>query len=221
MRMLERRFRVQTKLRRRLRRVDRRPVRDAATPRLVLLRQRRPGAGWGGEHGGAQGRPHLVGPSRLDARPTRSRRSSVPFPEPFVHGVGGKRHPTTLECAADVPAACKRVGAALKAAGIPYASQLHRHRLGPDTLGVVVGTWNDVHAEVAAASDRARSVGERRLRPLQRRQAAAARSARAHGRDARRPERARRRHRPTVQSSPTWLVTGTDVAGRDGRRAAR
>ena len=29
------------------------------------------------------------------------------FPEPFVHGVGGKRLPTTLECGSGVAKACK------------------------------------------------------------------------------------------------------------------
>ena len=31
------------------------------------------------------------------------------FPEPFTSGIGGKRYPVTLECAADVSAACARV----------------------------------------------------------------------------------------------------------------
>ena len=31
------------------------------------------------------------------------------FPEPFVHGTGGRRLPTALECADDVGAACKQV----------------------------------------------------------------------------------------------------------------
>ncbi len=35
------------------------------------------------------------------------------FPEPFRNGVGGKRFPTTIECATDVTAACKQVTSAL------------------------------------------------------------------------------------------------------------
>src|SRR5437764_14849818 len=35
------------------------------------------------------------------------------FPEPFLHGTGGRRLPTVIQCASDVGAACKRVSAEL------------------------------------------------------------------------------------------------------------
>jgi uncharacterized protein DUF4430 len=73
------------------------------------------------------------------------------FPEPFVHGVGGRRLPVTLECAASVRAACTRVSSALAAAGVPAASQLLGTGSGPDTLGVVVAPWRDLRSEVAGA----------------------------------------------------------------------
>jgi hypothetical protein len=73
------------------------------------------------------------------------------FPEPFVHGVGGRRLPVTLECAASVHAACTRVSSALGAAGVPAASQLLGTGSGPDTLGVVVAQWRDLRSEVAGA----------------------------------------------------------------------
>ena len=73
------------------------------------------------------------------------------FPEPFVHGVGGKRFPTTLECAGNVKTACQRVTAALSAARVPVAGQLIGTGSGPDTLGVVVGTWRELQSEVAAS----------------------------------------------------------------------
>jgi Domain of unknown function (DUF4430) len=72
------------------------------------------------------------------------------FPEPFVNGIGGKRYPVTVECANDVGAACKRVTAALNAAHVPAAPQLLGTGSGPDTLGLVVGTWNEIRGEVAA-----------------------------------------------------------------------
>ncbi len=72
------------------------------------------------------------------------------FPEPFVDGIGGKRYPVTIECANDVGAACKRVTAALNAAHVPAAPQLLGTGSGPDTLGVVVGTWNEIRSQVAA-----------------------------------------------------------------------
>lgn len=73
------------------------------------------------------------------------------FPEPFVHGIGGKRYPTVIECAPGESGACNRVGAALKAAGVPVASQLLGTGSGTDSLGVVVGTWAQVRGLVAAA----------------------------------------------------------------------
>ena len=73
------------------------------------------------------------------------------FPAPFINGLGGKRLPTTVECAADVSAACTRVAKALSVAGVPAASQLLGTGSGPDTLGVVVGPWRDLESEVAAS----------------------------------------------------------------------
>jgi hypothetical protein len=72
------------------------------------------------------------------------------FPEPFANGIGGKRYPTTIECGSNVHGACKRVTAALDSAGVPVASQLIGTGSGPDTLGVVVGTWPELSSEVAA-----------------------------------------------------------------------
>jgi hypothetical protein len=73
------------------------------------------------------------------------------FPEPFVHGIGGKRLPTTLECAADVGQACQRVSSALEAIGVPVAVQAPGTGSGTDSLAVTVGTWADLRGEIVAA----------------------------------------------------------------------
>jgi hypothetical protein len=73
------------------------------------------------------------------------------FPEPFVHGVGGKRLPVTIECGSQVQAACDRVSATLSAIHVPLASQLIGTGSGSDTIGVVVAPWREVIAEVAAS----------------------------------------------------------------------
>ena len=91
------------------------------------------------------------------------------FPEPFLHGIGGKRLPTTIECATDAGAACKRVSSELTALGVPVATQLIGTGSGTDSLGVVVGTWRDLRREIAGEPDRTRARGERRLRALLRR----------------------------------------------------
>jgi len=74
------------------------------------------------------------------------------FPEPFVHGIDGRRYPTTLECATDTSTACQRVTTELDAIGVKVASQgLGAGGSGTDSLAVVVGTWKDVRGEFAAS----------------------------------------------------------------------
>jgi Domain of unknown function (DUF4430) len=137
------------------------------------------------------------------------------FPEPFVHGVGGKRFPTTLECGSGVATACKRVTTALSAIPVPIASQLIGTGSGPDTLGVVVGTWSEVRSELAAqliahgpgASGvyaRFAGPGADELQLLD-----------PSGRVARTLGAGAGLIAATADSSdaPTWLITGTNAAG--------
>lgn len=73
------------------------------------------------------------------------------FPEPFVHGSGGRRYPTTVECAADTTAACRKVSDELDAVGVKVATQAPgAGGSGTDSLAVVVGTWQDIRTEFAA-----------------------------------------------------------------------
>jgi hypothetical protein len=72
------------------------------------------------------------------------------FPEPFVHGSGGRRLPTVLECGQDVAVACSEVTAQLSKVGVLAPSQLLGTGSGSASLTVVVGTWNDLRPEVAA-----------------------------------------------------------------------
>ncbi len=72
------------------------------------------------------------------------------FPEPFVHGTGGRRLPTVLECAADVSAACNKVASELHAARVPVASQAPGTGSGTDSVAVLIGTWRDLRSSIAA-----------------------------------------------------------------------
>jgi len=70
------------------------------------------------------------------------------YPEPFLHGEGGKRLPVRVDCAAasDV---CERVSASLRAAAVPVAvGGLGTYE--PHTLTMVIGPWTTVRAEPAA-----------------------------------------------------------------------
>lgn len=143
------------------------------------------------------------------------------FPEPFSNGVGGRRLPTTIECADDVQTACKRATAELTADHIPVASQLLGTGSGPDTLGLVIGTWNELKPEVAAeliahgpsaGGVYARFAGDgSRLQLLD----AAGRVARTLGADS-----GLIAATADSSSAPTWMITGTDPAGVAAAAAA-
>jgi len=144
------------------------------------------------------------------------------FPEPFLHGVGGRRLPTALECASDVAKACARVSAELDAIGVPVAMQAIGTGSGTDSLAVIVGTWRDLRGEIVqslidqgppASGVYARFSGPaggslelldpqggvaRTLGP-----GAGLVAATAEG-----------------SSEPTWLITGTDGAGVSAAAAA-
>jgi hypothetical protein len=151
------------------------------------------------------------------------------FPEPFVHGLAGRRLPTTLDCAGDVAAACRRVEATLTAAGVPVARQLIGTGSGPDTLAVEVGTWADIHGElVAGLLEHGPSLSGVFARPVaptgHQLQVldSGGHVVRTLGADtgliaavADPDERARNRY-----AAPTWLITGTDAAGVSAAAAA-
>jgi Domain of unknown function (DUF4430) len=73
------------------------------------------------------------------------------FPEPFLHGIGGKRLPTALECASNVRVACRRIASTLGALGVPVATQFLGTGSGTDSLAVDVGTWRELQSELVAA----------------------------------------------------------------------
>jgi hypothetical protein len=73
------------------------------------------------------------------------------FPEPFLHGTKGRRLPTTLACASDAGAACKRVAAEFQSIGVPAPTAQIGTGSGSDSIAVEVGTWHDLKGELAVA----------------------------------------------------------------------
>ena len=136
------------------------------------------------------------------------------FPEPFVHGVAGKKLPTVLECAKDVAAACDRVSKELGAIGVPVAMQTIGTGSGSDSLAVEVGTWRDLRGQIvaslieqgpAASGVYARfASGGSSLQLLDPHAGVAQTLGAGAGLIAATAE---------GSSSPTWLITGTDPAG--------
>ncbi|MHB8658237.1 MAG: DUF4430 domain-containing protein [Solirubrobacteraceae bacterium] len=137
------------------------------------------------------------------------------FPEPFVHGTAGKRYPIVLECAPDVARACILVGRELGHIGVPYASQVIGTGAGTDSIGLLVGTWRDLHgaivADLIAAGPRSSGVYARfagsgsSLEVLDPHGAVVSALSAGAGLVA--------ATRDSSSSAPTWLVTGTDGAG--------
>ncbi|HUA73797.1 MAG TPA: DUF4430 domain-containing protein [Solirubrobacteraceae bacterium] len=75
------------------------------------------------------------------------------FPEPFLHGLGGKRLPVRVECAQAGGEACTTVTKRLRAQGVPAAvSALGGAAGATQTLRVAVGTWHELAAEPALAT---------------------------------------------------------------------
>ncbi len=143
------------------------------------------------------------------------------FPEPFIHGINGRRYPVTLECGTDTAKACQRVTSELNSVGVPVSGQAIGGGSGTDSIGVVVGTWNDVHRELlaelidhgpASSGVYARfGSGGSSLDLLD----PAGKVIRTLGADA-------GLIAATAQPStgPFWLITGTDVAGVSAAAAA-
>jgi hypothetical protein len=149
-----------------------------------------------------------------DTETTTARAVVGAYPEPFEHGAGGRRLPTTLGCGTDVGAACKQVAAALAADGVKVANSLLGTGSGQDSLNVVVGTWKEIEGELVATlvahGPSASGIyakftdGGTMLELLDSqghvvRTLGAASGLVAATRD--------------TQSEPTWLITGTDAAG--------
>jgi hypothetical protein len=143
------------------------------------------------------------------------------YPEPFTNGLGGQEFPTVLDCASDVQKACDRVGASLRRAGVKVGTQLLGGGSGSDSLAVVVGTWKDLRGVIAAelvnggptrSGVYAQFVGGSALEldnPI--------------GDVVKTLHGSAGLVAATEQvnlSEPTWLVTGTDIAGVDAAARA-
>ena len=145
------------------------------------------------------------------------------YPEPFTTGVGGQRLPTVLDCAHEVTSACNKVGASLRKAGVKVSYQVLGGGSGSDSLAVVVGTWRDLQGVIAAdliGAGPAKSgvyaqfvgTGGQALE-LDNPKGSVVRTLRGGAGLVAATEQ------PSL-NEPTWLVTGTDVAGVDAAAAA-
>jgi hypothetical protein len=147
------------------------------------------------------------------------------YPEPFVHGLAGKRYPTTIECGPGVQSACQTVGNALGKVGVPAATQQFGTGSGIDSLGVVVATWSTLRvALVSQLIDRGPGVsgvyarftgGGHELQLLDPTGHVVRTLGPGAGLIA-----ATAPPTSSLNATPTWLITGTDAAGVAAAAAA-
>lgn len=134
------------------------------------------------------------------------------FPEPFLHGIGGKRLPVRVECATPGSEACKAVSNRLAEYGVPVAigGLLTAHL--EETLRVLVGPWERLSVDHAIdelgdgpqASGVYARVSARTIVTL---------DAEGHAVDRLGPGSGLVAATSRDEARPTWVVTGTDDAG--------
>jgi hypothetical protein len=136
------------------------------------------------------------------------------FPEPFLHGIDGRRLPVRVECAEAGLAACKAVQRRLTGYEIPASLGRLRSTATQETLRIVVGRWALISGDVGVAS----------LEDGPRRSGVFARPSRDGRRLALLDARGRTTRTLTARAGlvaatragddpPLWVVTGTDDAG--------
>jgi hypothetical protein len=72
------------------------------------------------------------------------------FPEPFLHGRGGRQLPTRVECTDANGKACNDVLGALEDQGVTAAVSPVGAAAGEQSLRVIVGPWKDVRESITA-----------------------------------------------------------------------
>jgi hypothetical protein len=136
------------------------------------------------------------------------------YPEPFLNGLEGKRLPVRVECSTDADAACHTVAHRLQRDGVPAAIGAFGSGGGTAILRVLVGTWAAIRADrgVAEIERGPRASGVyatfgpdgRTLTVL---------SADGHGAPVNGAGAGLIAATRSGEEAPTWVVTGTDVAG--------
>jgi hypothetical protein len=136
------------------------------------------------------------------------------FPEPFVHGIDGKRLPVRVECATPGSAPCKAVSDRLASYDVPVATGGLLTARVEDTLRILVGPWS-VIAQDHAVEGLERGPGESGVYARVARDGRSIAALDADGRRARTLGAGSGLVAATRvgDDEPIWVVTGTDDAG--------
>jgi hypothetical protein len=141
------------------------------------------------------------------------------FPEPFLHGVDGRRLPTRVECSDPKSDACSTVAGKIQDLGLVAARGGVGNSFVEDTLRIVVGPWRAVGAENTAkligegpqkSGVFAKPSTDGKFIALLDEKGAVARTL---GAGTGLIAATRAQDEKDTVSDPVWVVTGTDQAG--------
>jgi hypothetical protein len=136
------------------------------------------------------------------------------FPEPFVHGLNGKRLPVRVECARGGDPACRAVQRRLAGYGVPAALGGLRTVATVDTLRIVVGTWRLISGDVGVVRlERGPRASGVYARPSSDGRWIALLDARGRTTRTLGPGGGLVAATRAGDDAPLWMVTGTDDAG--------
>ena len=135
------------------------------------------------------------------------------FPEPFVHGIDGKRLPVRVECAAPGTPPCRQVSQRL-ASYVSVATGGLLTAPVEQTLRVLIGPWTALRRDHAVSElERGPAASGVYARLLDGGRAIAALDARGHTVRTLRAGTGLVAATAVGDERPTWVVTGTDDAG--------
>jgi hypothetical protein len=136
------------------------------------------------------------------------------FPEPFVHGLDGRRLPTRVECIDPKAPECSTVADALVSLDVPAAKGGLARSLVKETLRVIVGPWQAIRADAAAAQlERGPEKSGVYARPAADGRSIALLDGRGEVTRTLGPGAGLVAATTLDQNAPVWIVTGTDPAG--------
>jgi hypothetical protein len=136
------------------------------------------------------------------------------FPEPFVHGIDGKRLPVRVECADTGGAPCRQVADRLASYDVPAGQGGLRTARVEETLRVLVGPWSALRDDAAVdVLERGPATSGVYARPAADGRTIAALDARGHTARTLGPGTGLIAATRPDDDQPTWVVTGTDAAG--------
>ena len=144
------------------------------------------------------------------------------FPEPFLHGIDGRRLPTRVECVDGKDPACSSVQDRLVSLGLPAARGGVGNSFVRDTLRILVGQWRALREDnPAGLLEKGPAVSGVFARPAQDGRSIVLLDGRG------RPTRTLGPGTGLIAATaaegnrdPVWLVTGTDAAGVQAAAAA-